>query len=406
MPNYEWNEPDALTALASLSGLGPASLRALREKFGSFAAAASRPLSELAQVASAARPGSGNAFAKVSDLAEHLRNVRSEATKCNADILTAAHVAWPTRLALLRACERDSEPPLMMYVRGDLGPLERSYSVAIIGSRTADSQARGQAQALAAGLAEAGVTVVSGGALGVDSAAHRAALDAGGHSVAVMGTGLDKPYPSRNRRLFKDIVELGGAVVSEMPPGTGPNPGLFSKRNRIISGLADVVVVVSGRLNSGTLSTARHAICQDRLVCAVPGDPRRALCAGPNRLLVHGAAAVLDASDVVGLLFEMRGRDVDGGRAERWLEDNRSEHRGGAVATGAQVLLTVGAQRLLERLEGLPRGADTLADGTGLSGAEVAAALTELEMAGLAEKVAGGYVLAGAGQRSNPSGRA
>ncbi len=397
MQGRTWSEPDALTAFASLPGMGPASVRAIREHYGSFAAAAKEPLDELAQLASAATAGAWSAFEGICDLSEHLACVQSEADRLGADLLSAAHVAWPTRLALLCATERESEAPLLMYVRGNLGELERKYSVAIVGSRAADSQARSQAKALSSGLAEAGVSVISGGAVGVDAAAHKAAVEAGGHTVVVMGTGLDKPHPSRHKGLFRDIVDGGGAVVTEVPPGTAANAGLFSKRNRIISGLADLIVVVSGKANSGTLSTARHAISQERTVCAVPGDPRRPLSAGPNRLLVHGAAAVVDAADIVELLLEIRGRDLDGGRAADWLEQRQDEHQGGAIATGAQVLLTMGAHKLLERLESLPRGPDTLGDGTGLSGAEVAAALAELELAGLAERVAGGYVLAGTG---------
>jgi DNA processing protein len=390
----EWNEPDALTAFASLRGLGPTCLRAFREHYGAFSAAAARPIEELAQLASAASAGAGSAFEGLEDLRTHLHDVRREARRCGADLITAAHVAWPTRLALLDAEDPESEAPHLLYVRGSLGPLESRYSVAVVGSRAADGLARAQAKALATGLAEAGVSVVSGGALGVDGAAHRAALDAGGHTVVVQASGIDVPHPERNKKMFKDVVAAGGAVVTEMPPGTLPDGGLFPKRNRIISGLADLVVVVSGEVRSGTLSTARHAVNQERTVCAVPGDPRRVLSGGPNRLLVHGAAAVVDAADVVDLLVEIRGRDLDDGRAARWLKRQRETGQGGAVAMGAQVALTHGAHKLLERLEGLPRAPDSLADGTGLSGAEVAAALAELEMAGLAEKVAGGYVLA------------
>jgi DNA processing protein len=175
-----------------------------------------------------------------------------------------------------------------------LGTLpEAPQAVAIVGSRRATVEGMALARSLAAELAGRDVVVVSGGALGIDTAAHRGALDAGGRTVAVLGTGLDIVYPERNRALFDQIVASGGALVSMFPDGTPPRAGNFVARNALISGLSHAVVVVEAAERSGSLSTAARALSQGRLVCAVPGSP------GAARLLGEGALLVRCADDVL-----------------------------------------------------------------------------------------------------------
>jgi DNA processing protein len=146
---------------------------------------------------------------------------------------------------------------------------------------------------LAAELTEAGALVISGGALGIDSAAHRGALDAGGITVAVLAGGIDAPYPARNQPLFDEIVARGGALVTAEPPGTPPLRRLFVARNAVIAGLCDAVVVVEAEASSGSLHTARAAVRLGRLLCAAPGTP------GCEALLVQGAALVESAADLM-----------------------------------------------------------------------------------------------------------
>ena len=392
----EWTESDALAALAILPGVGPRSLDHIRQHYRSFVSAVVADREDLANHAAAASPGAGRGIRETGDLRAHLEHVRDQAGVAGARLVTRFDAGWPQRLADLSADELQSLPPASLFVRGRLDALESRFSVAIVGSRHPDTLARTQTRALARELAEAGVVVVSGGATGVDKEAHLAALAAGGETIVVQGTGIDVPYPKRHRGLFDEVVEAGGAVVSEMGPGIEAKPGLFPRRNRIVSGLADLVVVVAATGTSGSLITASHAVSQGRPVCAVPGDPRRGLSQGTNRLLVRGAAAVLEASDVIEYLFEIHGAARDGGLAADWLAGRRSQETDGALAVGPELPLTPRAHRVLQRLDTLPRGAEFLGHGTGLSGAEIAAALSELEMAGLAERAAGGYVLAGA----------
>ncbi|MEZ4368949.1 MAG: DNA-processing protein DprA [Kofleriaceae bacterium] len=178
-----------------------------------------------------------------------------------------------------------------LHVRGTL--VERARAVALVGSRGASADGQARAHALAAGLAAAGVLVVSGGALGIDGAAHRGALDAGGATVVVLGTGIDVDYPARHRRLFAEIVASPvGAIVSALPPGTEPRGHQFIARNRLIAALADVVIVVEAQARSGALHTAAAARALGRAVAAVPGSP------GADGLLDGGAALVEGAADV------------------------------------------------------------------------------------------------------------
>jgi DNA processing protein len=178
-----------------------------------------------------------------------------------------------------------------LYVSGTLP--EAPLAVAIVGSRRATAEGMTRAKELAAELASRDVVIVSGGALGIDTAAHRGALAAGGRTVAVLGTGLDMVYPERNRALFDQIVASGGALVSMFPEGTPPRGGNFVARNALIAGLSHAVVVVEAAERSGSLTTAARAVSQGRLVCAVPGSP------GSARLLGEGALLVRSADDVL-----------------------------------------------------------------------------------------------------------
>jgi DNA processing protein len=178
-------------------------------------------------------------------------------------VLTLADPDYP------RLLKQIHDPPPVLYVKGEFKQ-EDSRAVAVVGSRNATPFGRSMAQELAAGLAKAGVCVVSGMARGIDTAAHQGALKGKGRTIAVLGNGLDIVYPPENRALFRKIEEAG-AVISEYPPETKPNPGHFPARNRIISGLSEGVVVVESAVNGGALITADLALEQGRDVFAVPG---------------------------------------------------------------------------------------------------------------------------------------
>ena len=269
----------------------------------------------------------------------------------------------PSFPPLLRAIH---DPPPGLFVRGteDVALLSRP-AVAIVGARSCSPYGAGVARTLGRELAGAGLVVVSGLARGVDGEAHRGALEAGGATVAVLGCGVDRFYPAVHRELARRILD-GGVVVSEYAPGVEPAPWRFPARNRIVAGLAAATVVVEAREGSGALITADFALEEGREVFAVPGEITSALAAGTNALLRLGATPLTTTADVL----EAYGLEA--------AEEARPEV--GPVAT-----------QLLDRLRESPAAADDLVRATGLATSAVAAALAELELAGLVAESAGVY---------------
>jgi DNA processing protein len=234
--------------------------------------------------------------------------------------------------------------------------------VAIVGSRAATREGREVAARLAAGLVSADRAVLSGGAVGIDTAAHRGALEAGGCTLAVLGSGLDDPYPPQNHEMLEKIARAG-ALISPFAPRTPPRRWHFPKRNRVIAALASAVVVVEASLRSGSLITARIGLGLGRTVFAVPGTP------GCQRLLVEGALPVERPDDLLSVL------------------DGRAPPRAHAPRPR-----TAHAARVYDRLDDEPSDADALAAAAGLLPAQTSVALLELEMEGLALRAPGGYV--------------
>ena len=195
---------------------------------------------------------------------------------------------------------RIPQPPAALFLRGrDVDP-DRP-AVAMVGARSATPHGSGFAERLAAELAETGITVVSGFALGIDGASHRGALNGGGLTIGVMGCGIDVCYPAYHAKLYREILNTG-TFISEYAPGAPGLPKHFVVRNRLISGLSDAVIVVEARKKSGSLITAEYALSQGRDVMAVPGRPDDALSEGTNRLIKDGAACCTCAQDVLDLL--------------------------------------------------------------------------------------------------------
>ncbi|HRH80729.1 MAG TPA: DNA-processing protein DprA [Thiobacillaceae bacterium] len=282
------NHRDALPwlALEAIPGLGPETARRLLEAFPDPAAAFFAPHALLA-------PLVGDRIA-----AAIARGIDPDAHRASLEWLAAAEnhlvpitdAAYPGRLKTL------PDAPPWLYLKGDPAWLARPM-LAIVGSRNATPQGLRDAQAFAQLLAEAGFVIVSGLAEGIDAAAHEGAL-AGGGTVAVVGTGLDRVYPARHRDLAHRVA-AGGALVSEFPLGTPPKAGHFPRRNRIISGLSLGVLVVEAALNSGSLITARLAGEQGREVFALPGSIHSALSKGCHLLIKQGAKLVESAADIL-----------------------------------------------------------------------------------------------------------
>jgi len=256
---------------------------------------------------------------------------------------------------LLRAVH---DPPPGLFLRGAAEiELLSGTAVAIVGARACSAYGAEVARMLGRELAAAGLVVVSGLARGVDSAAHRGALETGGRTVAVLGCGIDRDYPAAHAGLAREIGEHG-LVVSEYAPGVEPAPWRFPARNRIIAGLARATVVVEARERSGALITADLALEEGREVLACPGEITSALSAGTNGLLRLGATPLTRTEDVL----EVFGLEPD-------------------VPAPPEVGVT--ARVVLDRLADAPAGVDELSRATGLPAAELAGALTELELAGL-----------------------
>ena len=294
------------------------------------------------------------------------RAVLGRARDEGQDVLTPADPRWPA-LALAGL----ADVPCALYLRGVL-PAADEATAALVGTRDATPYGLRVARELARGLAAAGLWVVSGLALGVDGAAHEGALDGGGATLAVLGCGLDHPYPVAHLDLREQMVSAGGGLLSEHPPGTAPRKSHFPRRNRLVAALSGAVVVVEAAARSGALITARLALDQGREVLAVPGsiyEPRRAGC---HRLLREGAGLCESTTDILAAL-------------------------GLAVASpeaAALPPLEGPAARVWQALDDAePRDAGAVCIRVGLDVATVAGALMALEVAGRARRLPGaGFV--------------
>src|SRR5262245_51223516 len=272
-------------------------------------------------------------------------------------VLTLADAAYPRQLLEI------PDPPPLVYVAGD-AKLLSSPALAVVGSRNATPQGLKNARAFARSLSDAGLAIVSGMALGVDSEAHRGGLDGQGSTIAMLGTGIDVVYPARNRGLAAEIAARG-AMVSEFPLGTEPHAGNFPRRNRLISGLARGCLVVEAALDSGSLITARLAADQGRDVFAIPGSIHSPVSKGCHALIKQGAKLGESAQDVLEEL----------GVATRRAAD--------APEPGAD-------QGLLENMGFEPCDMDELTGRSGLPVEAVSAMLLKLELDGKIASLPGG----------------
>lgn len=284
-------------------------------------------------------------------------------------VLALGQPGYPALLAQI------PDPPLLLYIKGRIDLLA-APCLAIVGSRNASRQGIVNARAFAAALAEAGVCIVSGLALGIDAAAHEGALRHAGGTVAVVGTGPDLVYPARHRELAARIA-AEGCIASAYPVGTPPLPGNFPKRNRIISGLAAGVLVVEAAARSGSLITARQAAEQGRDVFAIPGSIHAALAKGCHELIREGATLVDTARDVLDALA---------------LSPLLSMQRAAAADACCIDAPDDGKDALLAALGHDPVDADTLLARLGGNAGELAARLLVLELAGQLERLPGGRV--------------
>ena len=401
------DERDAWIVLAGVHGVGPVSFERLLRAHGSAQAvlARARQRAAVAGLVAASYGVDGTTATLTPDAARAIvaaaRDPESRLAATRASglrVVTLADSAYPSRL------RRIELPPPILFVRGSVAAMDRTRAIAIVGTRRPTEAGRAMAGQIADAVAELGATVVSGLAVGIDAAAHAAAVDGGRPTVAVLGGGHDRLYPAGHRGLVAAIVDGGGAVVSEFAPDVIPSRGTFPRRNRIISGLADATVVVEAGARSGALTTAAWALEQGRGLHIVPGrvgDPSVAGClaflreAAPEARIVAGIGELIEDLE---LLREPASRGHVDGKAR--------------VVSAPSLDAVLAALGPTERsiAHGIAAGmasVDELVAATGGSAATVLGALTALEMRGLILEAFGRYRASGplavAGAR--PAGR-
>jgi DNA processing protein len=335
-------------ALSLLPGVGPARLSRVRRHYPDPVRLLDEP------------PGLLVELGLPADLSARLPWAEADrevelAARAGVRLLSPADEGFPPALA------GQDEGPVLLYLRGRLGWPDEP-AVAIVGTRRATAIGLETARRLAAELAAAGVAIVSGLARGIDTAAHKGALESGGRTIAVLGGGLGRPYPPENRPLAAEIA-THGAVLTEYAMQSEPVLGAFLRRNRWIAAMSQATVIVEAPVGSGALRTARHARELGREVLAAPGPMYGVSWAGSNRLLRDGAAVIAEAADVLRRLgLSAAGRALETARpAPLWPEPQ---------------------QRVLDCLEPLPMALDDVIGRSGLDAAQVRAALVALELAG------------------------
>ncbi|GIV64692.1 MAG: DNA processing protein DprA [Bellilinea sp.] len=345
-------------------GIGPLRLARLIERCGSIAEAWYADEAAMVAAGLDARSMAGlRAVRESIDLDAELARIRTAG-------ITPVAVVDPLYPPLLRMTPA---PPPLLYLRGTLTPADQR-AVAIVGTRHPSHYGREVARRLARDLATAGVTIVSGLALGIDTIAHTAALEAGGRTIAVLASGVDRVYPERNRALAGQII-ASGALLSDYPPGTPPAPLNFPPRNRIISGLSLATIVVEASANSGALITVQFALDQGREVMAVPGSIFSPLSVGPHRLIRDGAVIVTSADDVLAAL--------------------NLDQCGETFEPSLELALTAEEEAIYAVVEAEPQHIDVIGRAAGQSAAATAAALALLELKGLVRQVAPLYYARG-----------
>jgi DNA processing protein len=356
-------EEDILSwlALSLVSGLGPAGFRAILRTYGSPREVLKADEDDLKR-RGGLREDLARRIAKGRFIADpELEYMKSK--EAGARIITLEDPEYPAPLK-----EIPDAPPVL-YLKG-LRLSGDTIFVAVVGSRTPTSYGVRSAEVISEGLAQAGVGVVSGLASGIDAAAHRGCLKAEGFTAAVVGTGIDRVYPSSNRELFEEITRKG-VVISEFPMGTPPDARNFPRRNRIISGISRAVLVVEAAERSGSLITASMALEQGREVFAVPGSIQSPRSAGTHFLLKNGAALCEKAEDILSVL----GIGSRGGK--------------GPYEVREQEALGDEEKRIYSILEPYPIHVDSIIERAGLGPGKVLAILLALEMKGAVKQLPG-----------------
>ncbi|OIO36207.1 MAG: DNA protecting protein DprA [Candidatus Omnitrophica bacterium CG1_02_46_14] len=354
-----------IVALSLIARVGAVTYKKLTEKFGdidSILKATSKDLTSLKNL-----PKNLQESLKNPELLEKAEKEITKAQKSGVDIISLLDPEYPEELREIY------DAPMVLYVRGHL-PIKGTPAVAIVGSRKASLYGVRTAKSIASDLAKSGVVVVSGLALGIDSAAHEGALKQNGVTLAVLGGGLSRLYPSQNKKMAERIVK-NGAVISEYPMEMSPRPEYFPMRNRIISGLSRAVLVVEAAQKSGALITADTALEQNRDVFAVPGNADASKSQGTNALLKQGAKLVTCATDI---LEELNIADKSKARSADEISVNIKKMN-----------LSPEEEKLYSLLDNEPLQIDTLIEQSGLTISRTMSSLMSLEMKGAVKELPG-----------------
>lgn len=353
-------ESEYLTAISAFTYFGPARIKLLTAYFKSAKKVwESQPTDLLNIGLKEEKVKQFIHFKKNFDICSYFEKLK----KHKVGIVTYLDKNFPGNLKELE------DAPIILYFKGTLKGLNTN-SVAIVGTRKMTSYGREVTEKFSGELASFGVTIISGLARGVDTTAHKSCLSCGGITIAVLGNGLDIVYPSENTHLAEEIVDKGGAVISEFPLGYPPIPVNFAIRNRIISGLSDCVLVVEGTEKSGTLLTASHAAEQGKTVFAVPGQITSPLSKAPLFLLKNGARIATESKDILDELDVSV--KVDREKMQKVIPDNPDE------------------EKIVEVLKNEPLYLDELVRITGSKTSEISARLTIMEMKGLVKNLGRG----------------
>ena len=371
MPRLSDEELEALLHLRLLPGLRDRRLRALLQEYGSARALLAAGGQVLGDAAVAAR--------RDPRVLERLRRGLDDLQRLDVTALVVDRPGYPARLLELH------DPPCVLFARGRCALLDRPM-LAIVGSRRHTQYGAGAAERMARELGELDFVIVSGLARGIDGIAHRASLETG--TVAVLGCGIDVPYPRENEPLFHRICEEG-LVLSEFPPDAPPLRHHFPQRNRIIAALARAVIVIEATGDSGSLITADHALDIGRDVYVVPGPIGRDTSAGSNAMIQEGGALVTCAADVLDELNRGGGPRHTRGGAKKRAERSMNRYLPPDGARVAPDQLAAPAAALFRALTAAPRHVDDLAAGCGLPPATALAELLSLELLGHARQLAG-----------------
>jgi len=374
-------EKEALIALNMMPGIGSVTVLRMRERFGSAAAVFELGERELSAVQGVGSERAARIVAERGGIAYAAEMER--ALRSSVKLVTLEDEDYPEIL------KRISDPPLALYVAGDTRILNKT-GCAVIGTRHATLYGRETARRFGYQLAAAGYCVISGFARGIDTEAHAGAVQAGGLTVAVLGSALDKMYPQENRTFAREIIAKGGAIMTEYPFGREADRQTFPQRNRIVSGMSRGVLVVESPLRSGTLITVAQALEQGRSVMAVPGRVDSKASMGSNRLIREGARLVSCIEDVLEELQdlfagerEVKSRADHGARetaagAEREAAAGRTERE--RSAQSPESVLTSDERRVCAALSDEGSYADSIVRESGLETGKVNAVLVSLQI--------------------------